>query len=421
MDEKLEHFVALLHRPGVSPPRPMARPGPPVPAAARLLKPRRRRRAAWRWPNLALPTPSPRLWVNLGCGAAALGVIAVATWLALPGPTPQPLVAVKSSIPVPLPPPTPAPALARITLPIPAAAPPEQGETQAPAHPEATEPPPAPPAAKLAALPPPVAPGARVAALTPPATPPERRGEPAWLRYAVAVPPAAGRPEIAIVLDDVGTDRKGAERAVTVQGPLTLSFMTYADDLPRLTAAAHRIGDELMLHVPMQPLSASEDMGPNGLSVDLSRDEVLRRLRWDLSRFDGYVGINNHMGSRFTADPEGMTWVLEELKARGLLFLDSRTSAKSVGYALAGKLGVPRAGRDVFLDDVLKPEAIAARLAETEKIARQRGSVIAIGHPHEVTLDVLIPWLAKVKAEGFELVPVSTIVRQHMQSAGGTG
>ena len=334
--------------------------------------------------------------------------IAVAAWLALPAPKPEPVAVEAKAVPVAVPPPAPARAMAtaRITVPIPAIPPDERGEISRPPLQAAA--PPAPPETKLAALPPPVA-------------PPARRGEPAWLRYAVAVPPADGRPEIAIVLDDVGVDRKGAERAITLPGPLTLSFMAYAEDLPRLTAAAHRAGDELMLHVPMQPLSPVEDMGPNGLSVDLGRDEVLRRLRWDLGRFDGFVGINNHMGSRFTADAQGMSWVLEELKARGLLFLDSRTIGNSVGYALAAKLGVPHAGRDVFLDDVLEPRAVAAQLAETEAIARRHGRAIAIGHPHGVTLDVLGPWLATIKSKGFELVPVSAIVRQHMLVAGGTG
>jgi polysaccharide deacetylase 2 family uncharacterized protein YibQ len=231
-------------------------------------------------------------------------------------------------------------------------------------------------------------------------------------------PPTEGRPEIAIVFDDVGLDKKGAERAIALPEPVTISFMAYATDLPQMAEEARRNGHELLVHVPMEPISRSEDMGPNGLAVGLSREELLRRLRWDLGRFDGYVGINNHMGSRFTTDATGMSWVLEELKARGLLFLDSRTIGNSVGIALARKLGVPHAGRDVFLDDVIEPKAIAAQLAETEAIARRHGSAIAIGHPHEVTLDVLTPWLAGLKAKGFVLVPLSQIVRQHTEMAG---
>ncbi|HUC67146.1 MAG TPA: divergent polysaccharide deacetylase family protein [Stellaceae bacterium] len=416
MDDKLEEFVALLRRPGPRPARPRARPRPPVPAAARLLQ---RRHIIWSWPILSLPTPSPRLWVNLGCGAAALAVIAIATWVALPSPQPEPQLALDAPVtattpvappataPVPVSAPRPAPpaANARITLPFPAA-PDEEGEAVVPDD-----------ATRAAALPP-VPSGTRLAALPPPV--PARRGEPAWLRFAVPPPPVDGRPEIAIVLDDVGLDRKGAERAIALPEPVTLSFMAYATDLPQMAEAAHRNGHELMLHVPMEPISRSEDMGPNGLSVDLSRDEVLRRLRWDLDRFDGYVGINNHMGSRFTADAAGMSWVLEELKARGLLFLDSRTIGNSVGIELARKFGVPHAGRDVFLDNVIEPAAIEAQLAETEEIARRHGSAIAIGHPHDVTLDVLTPWLAGLKAKGFVLVPLSTIVRQRTLLAGGS-
>jgi polysaccharide deacetylase 2 family uncharacterized protein YibQ len=404
MDEKLEAFVAKLREPP-RPARPLPRPRPPVPAAARLLK----RRSF----SLSLPAPSPRLWVNLGAGAGALAVIALGFWLALPSaPSPAPEAAVATIAPVPLPAltaasvPLPAPpiAAAKVALPIPAALPAVKSESPPPPG-RAEAPPPVPPATRLAALPPPV-------------LPPARSSEPAWLRFAVPAPPADGRPQIAIILDDVGVDRKGAERAITLPGPLTLSFMAYAEDLPRLTAAAHRAGDELMVHVPMQPLSASEDMGPNGLKVSLDRDEILRRLRWDLARFDGYVGINNHMGSRFTADAEGMTWVLDELKARGLFFLDSLTSAKSVGIPLARKLGVPHVARDVFLDDVIEPQAIAAQLAEVEAIALRKGSAIAIGHPHGPTLDVLERWIPAVKAKGFELVPVSTIVRQRTLVAG---
>jgi hypothetical protein len=274
---------------------------------------------------------------------------------------------------------------------------------------------------ETAETPPPVPPETKLAALPPPTLPPVKRGEPAWLRYAVMAPPARGRPEIAIVIDDLGLDKKGAERAIALPGPLTLSFMAYATDLPRMAEEAHRAGHELMVHVPMEPISRSEDMGPNGLAVGLSRDEVLRRLRWDLGRFDGYVGINNHMGSRFTGDAAGMEPVLEELKARGLLFLDSRTIGNSVGIELARKLGVPHAARDVFLDNEIEAGAIAARLAETEEIARRHGSAIAIGHPHDATLDQLTTWLAGLSAKGFVLVPVSAIVRQHTPVAGGTG
>src|ERR1700731_4421743 len=103
-----------------------------------------------------------------------------------------------------------------------------------------------------------------------------------------------------------------------------------------------------------------------------------------------------------------------ELRARGLAFLDSRTSAASTGVRLAVAYGVPHAARDVFLDDDQIPAAIAKELARTEQVARQHGSAIAIGHPHDATLAALKSWLPQVEGKGLALVPVTAIVRRHM-------
>lgn len=431
MDQKLEQFVALLRRPGPQGAPPV--PPPAKPTQQRRSPPKLAPRRRWAWPRLPMlrrSKPAPpakaaapkrptrpgraRLWINLGSAGAALAVIGVAVWLALPErPAPAPVAEAAapvalSRIPAPI-------QVAHLPIPMPSPAPEEQGEMTAPDPDAAAEPPPAPPPGK------PPTPGVQLAALPPPKLPPARLGEPAWLRFAVPAPAAQGRPRIAIVIDDLGLDRKRTERAIALKGPLTLSFLAYANDLPRLTEEAHRAGHELMVHVPMEPMSHSEDMGPNGLAVGLGRDEVLRRLRWDLDRFEGYVGINNHMGSRFTSDAQSMTPVIEELKARGLLFLDSRTIGSSTGLELARKFGVPSVGRDVFLDNEVSPRPIAERLAEVEQIARRHGSAIAIGHPHDATLDQLTPWLASLPAKGFVLVPVSAIVKEHAVLAGGAG
>ena len=125
---------------------------------------------------------------------------------------------------------------------------------------------------------------------------------------------------IAIVIDDMGLDRRHSDEAAELPAPLTLSFMTYAEDLPNQVAAARAHGHEIMLHVPMEPLAAHVDPGPNALRTGLDQDEIKRRISWDLSRIDGIVGINNHMGSRFTEWPDGMAPVLEILRERGLFF-----------------------------------------------------------------------------------------------------
>jgi uncharacterized protein len=272
-----------------------------------------------------------------------------------------------------------------------------------------------PPAAIVAAPPPapaqPTAPP-QLAALPPPALPKPEPVQPAWLRFAVAAPAVPGRARIAIVIDDLGLDRRRTERTIALKGPLTLSFLAYAEDLPHLTEAARRAGHELLVHVPMEPMSHSENMGPNGLAVSLSHDELLRRLRWDLGRFEGYVGINNHMGSRFTSDAPSMIAVMEELKGRGLLFIDSRTIASTVAAGLAQRAGVPNASRDVFLDNESDATAVGERLAVLEATARRHGSAIAIGHPHDGTLAELTLWLDTLAGKGLVLVPVSAIVKE---------
>ena len=237
-------------------------------------------------------------------------------------------------------------------------------------------------------------------------------GEAAWQRYAVPVSGAEGRPMIAIVIDDAGIDRQRSLQAMTLKGPLTFAFLPYAHDLAGQTAAARASGHELIVHLPMEPDDGLADPGPNALMTGLDHGEILRRLRWGLARFDGYVGVSNHMGSGFTADSSAMRTVMTELKARGLLFLDSRTTRESVAVRIARDLGVPHAERNVFLDNEVAPEAVRARLAELEQVARQDGFAVGIGHLHDVTLAELARWLPEVEGRGFALVPISAIVRR---------
>jgi polysaccharide deacetylase 2 family uncharacterized protein YibQ len=284
-----------------------------------------------------------------------------------------------------------------------------------------------PPAQKAIALPPPtqthlappspppvVSKPVETAILRPPPTPPPIAPQPAWLRFARPAPAAGGRPLVAIVLDDLGLDRRHTAEAIRLPAGVTLSFMTYADDLPQQTGAARAGGHEMLVHVPMEAIDRREDPGPHALYTGLSRAEIIERLRWGLGRFDGYIGVNNHMGSRFTADPSGMAAVIAELQARGLVFLDSRTSPKSVGLGLAAAAGLPHAGRDVFLDDDLAPAAIALQLTRVEAAARRRGAAVAIGHPKEPTLAALRAWLPTLASKGLVLAPLSAVIKERM-------
>ncbi len=235
---------------------------------------------------------------------------------------------------------------------------------------------------------------------------------PAWRRHAAAVEPQGDGPAIALVIDDLGLNRRNSRRAIALPAPLTLAFMTYSDELQDFADSARAAGHELLVHVPMAPRDPSNDPGPNVLDAELGPAELTRRLSWGLSRFEGYVGINNHMGSGFTTSLPGMMQVMAALKARGLLYFDSLTIPGSLSGDLASRLDVPYARRDIFIDnDPEDREAIYRQLVRLEGIAARYGSAVGIGHPHTATLEVLARWLPEARKRGFRLVPISALVR----------
>lgn len=238
--------------------------------------------------------------------------------------------------------------------------------------------------------------------------------QPAWQRNAVAAAVPAGRKLIAIVIDDMGVDRARSERAAALHGPLTLAFLPYARGVASQIAAARARGHEILVHVPMEPLGL-DDPGPDALRIGLDDAEIRRRVAEALDHAGPVVGINNHMGSRFTRDRAAMRAVLTELRARELLFLDSRTAPDSVGMALAREMDVPFAARDVFLDNDSAPGPVRSKLEELEAVASRRGYAVAIGHPHDGTIMALDAWLGDLSARGFALVPVSAIVRIQLE------
>ncbi len=244
-------------------------------------------------------------------------------------------------------------------------------------------------------------------------------GPPPWQKFAALSPESGTAPVIAIVIDDAGLDQPRTARTTELPGPVTISYLPYARDLQRQVRDARARGHEVMLHMPMEPSSASVDPGPHALLASYDREKILHEMTWMLDQFDGYVGVNNHMGSKFTSDPERMQVVMEVMKARGLLFLDSKTSAKSVGFSMARQYDVPALERDVFIDDADDATKIAEMLARIEKVAANQGFAIAIGHPRDLTLEALHKWIPAIQAKGFVLVPVTDILRRTSPSATG--
>ncbi len=235
----------------------------------------------------------------------------------------------------------------------------------------------------------------------------------AWQKFATHVPDTGNAPVIAIIIDDAGIDKPRTERAAELPAPITLSYLPYATHLPEQVATARKRGHEIMLHMPMEPTSKVVDPGPHALLTSYDKVAILNEMSWMLDRFSGYVGVNNHMGSKFTADPERMAVVMQVMKARGLMFLDSRTSAKSVGYQEAQKFHVPAIERDVFIDDSNDTAKISEMLDRVEKVASKQGYAVAIGHPRDLTLEALNKWIPKMQAAGFVFVPATDIIRRN--------
>jgi polysaccharide deacetylase 2 family uncharacterized protein YibQ len=239
---------------------------------------------------------------------------------------------------------------------------------------------------------------------------------PVWQQNAALAPMADDRPVIALVLDDLGLNRSGTKAAIELEAPLTLAFMSYAERLSPLLDRARRRGHELMMHLPMEPLGAADDPGPNALMVSHAPWEIRDFLEWGLDRVPGIVGVNNHMGSRFTAEPTAMASVMEVLRERGLFYLDSRTTASDVGALSAAKVGVPFLSRDIFLDHgEFDSQTVLEQLERLEHIAHTRGHAIGIGHPHEATLAAIEFWQEGLAARGVVLVPVTEILRRSLR------
>lgn len=213
-------------------------------------------------------------------------------------------------------------------------------------------------------------------------------------------------PVIAICIDDLGVDLAGTRRAMALPAEVAMSFLPYAQDTPKLARAAAEQGHLVLAHVPMQAIG-NRDPGPMALKPGMTADEIAMRLDWNLARVPGAVGVNNHEGSRFTAEEAGLVPVMARLWEKDLFFFDSRTGARSKGEGVAKDMGVMTAGRDIFLDD--DRDAVAAQLAALVRQAKRNGVAIAIGHPHDKTLTILKEWLAQ--GHGVTLVPLDQAMR----------
>lgn len=242
----------------------------------------------------------------------------------------------------------------------------------------------------------------------PPAAPQQR---PAWLRYARSMTPPEGIPKIAVILRGVGLSSAQAEAAVDrLPGTISLSFSGYAMDSARAWAArARRQGHEVLVDLPMEPVDyPTRDPGPQALMTDLTPARNLDRLDWLLSQVDREVGVVAALGSRFLTAQRAVEPVLQELKARGLMYVDNGIVRDGPAIPAAQRLDLPYAVADRSLDagQVSRP-AVEARLVEAERIARQQGLAVVLARSFPTTIDALESWADEVEQRGFVLVPAS--------------
>ena len=216
---------------------------------------------------------------------------------------------------------------------------------------------------------------------------------------------------VAIVIDDLGQNLKQAREILSLPAKVTFAVMPGLAQSRKIAEMARKNDREVLLHLPMEYRSSKGTPAPGMLRSDMTPMEFLTTVSDDVESVPGAVGINNHEGSALTENKEAMKFLMAELKARNLMFLDSFTSAKSVAYSTAREFGLKSAKRDVFLDnDSDNPASIRKQLDELVDIARKNGSAIGIGHPHPATIIELRKWLAETDRHGVEIVPVSKLM-----------
>ena len=223
------------------------------------------------------------------------------------------------------------------------------------------------------------------------------------------VPPGK-LPRVALIIDDLGYDKKIAEKFFGLNIHLTASILPHSPFQTKIARLASAKGLEVMLHLPMEPVEYPDvNPGPGTLLTSMSPDELIGQLEENLNTLPGVKGVNNHMGSKLTAESTQMYQIFSVLKHRDLFFIDSRTTADSMCRPSARLFQVPFAQRDVFIDHYQKPDFIRQQFKELIRIAELNGEAVGILHPHSTTFSILQEMLPDLQKQ-VQLVPASKIV-----------
>jgi polysaccharide deacetylase 2 family uncharacterized protein YibQ len=224
------------------------------------------------------------------------------------------------------------------------------------------------------------------------------------------IPDIKALPRVAIIIDDLGYNRKMAQKFLQLDAVLSFSILPYSPFKNRIARAAYGKGLEVMLHLPMEPIEyPAINPGPGALLMSMSPDELIRQLNKNLDDVPTIIGVSSHMGSKMTAESEQMYQIFSILKQRGLFFIDSRSTPQTLCKPSARMFKIPFAERDVFIDHKPTPDFIRRQLKALVRIAHRKGEAVGIAHPSKTTLKILREQLPELQKQ-VELVPVSRIV-----------
>ncbi len=217
-------------------------------------------------------------------------------------------------------------------------------------------------------------------------------------------------PKVAIIIDDIGFDRKMAEKFLQLDADLTFSLLPHTLSQKNFARKVSEKGLDIMLHLPMEPHEYPQvDPGPGALLTSMSPDELISQLNKNLDAVPGIKGVNNHMGSKMTAVSSQIYQIFTVLKQRELFFIDSRTTLDSICKPSARLFQIPFAQRDVFIDHIVDPDFIRRQINQLIQIAHNQGEAVGIAHPHIETYTVLRTMLPDLQKK-VQIVPASQIV-----------
>jgi len=215
-----------------------------------------------------------------------------------------------------------------------------------------------------------------------------------------------------LVLDDLGYTDKGLGSLKDIEVPLTLAVLPGTPYVEKVCSFARNNEMEVIVHLPMEPENSTSALEKETILTNMDDETIRNSVSGMINSVRGARGISNHMGSKATADRRVMKIIMEELKKRNMIFLDSVTTRRSVCREVALETGVPYVKRDIFIDNLKEEDVIHEQLEKAAGIAHSNGKAVVIGHYRPLTIKVLKDAVPGIREEGVEFVRLSEIIRK---------